>query len=270
MKLILTSIIFFYFSSIYALEVACTHEEVCSLVSKSFKEKLITRPLVVINGDPHEFEPTPSQIKNLLNAPILVSGPIELNPWIAKVLNEREKNKKLITVSLQLKKEQQTTYQTHNTEALSHFWLYPQVYCDFKNQLLHHSAFQNLTKMKDCNVENIEFSLREHLKNIQLPFILSHDALEPLLKFYGPKSLNIISLKSSTHHDEVSPASIKKMYSSLNNGKVIWLIETGIDIPHNISSKIRSTDTMLKIDTSKNINDVEFSTLNELLKQLKK
>ena len=79
-------------------------------------------------------------------------------------------------------------------------------------------------------------------------------------------------MKGSGHHEEANPASIKKMYDALRAPKVIWIIESGINIPQNISNKIRSNDIILKINTGESLDTdktANFSILYQLAQKLR-
>jgi hypothetical protein len=247
--------------------VFCTHVELCKIFNQL--SSLESENLIKLTGDPHEFEPTILDIKKLIDAPVLISGPNELNPWMKKILFQRSKNKKLVTISLLFDSKELNYYKPSSPEALSHFWLYPQIYCSFKNKMKKHLSdlLFKLSEDTDCDFKILELKIQLALTKVNYPIILTHDALLPILQSLNKKQ-EIIALKSSDHHSETDPHSIKKMYHILKAPKVIWIQETGINIPQNIYNKIRPNDIVIKIDTSKDMNQEPFSTLNYLVNQL--
>jgi hypothetical protein len=245
----------------------CSHPEICSMINQLSDAK--TESLVSITGDPHEYEPSILEIKKLISAPILITGPTELNPWIKKVIFQRRKIATIQTVSILFDEKDYLLYSQVTGEALSHFWLYPKVYCSLKLKMADRlvSLGFALKPNKPCDSKTPEDKLRFVLQKIKSPIILTHDALLPLLLNLAPKQL-IVAIKGSGHHEEANPASIKKMYNALDSKKVIWIEETGINIPQNIINKIRPSDFVVKIDTSKGKEGAEFSVLKELTEKL--
>lgn len=258
----------FFSTAVFAFnEVACSHEEICKLV-QSIDSQTKTKVLVNIKGDPHEFEPSADEIKSFLSAPILIVGPIELNPWIKKIHYQRSKNPALKTYSFTLNPDISKFYQSDNKEALSHFWLYPRFFCDFKNQLFSFDLFSQIKNKTKCELTNIEKLLESKLKNINQPIVLTHDALYPLLRKYTKAEIAIINLKGSNHHEEISPLAIKKIYQ-IKQQPIIWILEKNISVPDAIKTIIKNNDQKIYIDTAKSENPNEFAILATLLKEIK-
>ena len=59
------------------------------------------------------------------------------------------------------------------------------------------------------------------------------------------------------------------MYEAIKAPKVIWIIETGINVPDNILNKMRKSDKVINIDTAQSKDNKYFSILNELENKLK-
>jgi ABC-type Zn uptake system ZnuABC Zn-binding protein ZnuA len=262
--------------------VSCSHIELCRVAKIIFAENhndnFEFQSLVTIMGDPHEFEPTTSEIKNLIQAKILISGPLELNPWIKKVNYQRSKLTNLITINVPLEDKDYAQYLSISHEPLSHFWLYPKIFCALKShmedQFVHLKYIPNISKNNLCELMDIKISkeLKETIKKLNLPIVLTHDALQPLLESLSTNSEKIVAIKGSGHHTEASPQTVKKLYDALSAPKVVWIIEKNISVPQNILSKKRKEDLEVKIDTA-NSNGLNYfqvlQTLNDQLKALK-
>jgi hypothetical protein len=276
MKLFIVAILCLIGSNAYAFgTVYCSHKELCKLAEIIAQENKITnlntQSLVNISGDPHEFEPSTTEIKNLMSASLLLTGPTELNPWIKKINFQRSKNPTLKTISLLFDKTMTTLYPNATPEVLSHFWLYPKIYCLMKTKLESELKAQGLGLLasKSCNSTSTESNLNLALRKTLFPIILTHDALLPLLKNLDPNH-NIVAIKGSGHHEETSAQAIKKMYDSLRAPIVIWVIEANINVPQNILSKIRVNDLVIKLDTAKSNDNTPFFALNDLTEKLNK
>ena len=256
--------------------IGCVHQELCRIVTKSLNIDLNkTQNLVTIVGDPHEYEPNPSEVKNLVSIPLLITGPLEMNPWARNINYQRSKNPLLKTLMLTLSPEEYALYKSNNREALSHFWLYPKLYCllfekvqtlALKNQI----SFK-ATDPKSCQKEaiDIELELKKTIAGIHVPIILTHDALLPLIKNFDQQNLKVMGIKGSGHHQEADVQSIKYLYDALKSPRVIWIEEKNIKIPFNIQNKKRANDIIITIDTSHNMEAHTFSVLKELNDKLK-
>ena len=250
-KLIFSFILLLHSSLLFAETYHCAHFEICKMAQILFVEnKINTNELINIiieTGDPHEFEPSINDIKKLVTAPRLLVGPMELNPWMKKVLYQRSKNKNLKTYYLPLPVFARTEYPSNETESLGHFWLYPKIYCHLKTQM---AEILNLKNLK-CDAITIEKIIANDLSKLNIPLILTHDALLPLFNKLSSNKKFILAIKGSSHHEEVSSSAVKKVYDALTAPKVIWVIEKNITLSENIKEKIRPVDIVLNIDTGK-------------------
>jgi ABC-type Zn uptake system ZnuABC Zn-binding protein ZnuA len=260
--------------------VSCSHPQLCALAQTIFTENHMKdfkfQNLVAIAGDPHEYEPSSAEVKSLIKADILIAGPVELNPWIKKVNYQRSKIIALKTLNLPMEKQDYALYPTASHEALSHFWLYPKVYCALKTKLEEQLVASNLLivlpNKKSCSAEavKIENDLQVTLSALKLPVVLTHDALLPLLETLSKNSANVVAIKGSGHHSEATPTSVKKLYDALKKPQVIWVEEKSINVPQNIMSKKRKNDLTINIDTAAPIETQSyFPILNELNDKLK-
>lgn len=250
--------------------VSCSHPEICRMaqiiLSENSAQGVILENIIVPTGDPHEFEPSIQDVKKLMRAPTLLVGPIELNPWMKNISEMRSQKKDLKTFALNLPTFAISEYPTNESEALGHFWLYPQIYCHIKKSM---SEILNYKQTVHCNFQNIEQQLASDLNKLSIPIVLTHDALLPLLNKLATKKNQIIAVKGSTHHGEMSAASIKKVYDALKEKRVIWIVEDNIAVSENIKNKIRKSDIIIKIDTAKSpLGNQDFSLLESFHKKL--
>jgi hypothetical protein len=261
MKTILIFYIFIASSLFASTEYSCSHPEVCKLIQNYSDGKIKTNALVNISGDPHEFEPTTNEVKALISAKNLIVGPIELHPWLKKISYQRNKISGLKTIQLKISKEVTDYYKSQNLEALSHFWLYPMALCDLKKQLE-----QQISLPKECDFKTIELLIRKKLKSVTYPIILTHDALLPFMNFHSDNMINIVSLKGSGHHDEVSFDAVKKLSKVLTNTKSTWIIEKNISVPISIKKQIMNSKRIINLDSG--VSDFNNDTIKFLLDQL--
>jgi hypothetical protein len=252
----------------------CAHPELCNLFQEIIDENQISDlaiyNVVQLSGDPHEYEPKSIEIKNLIKVNNLIIGPKELNPWSTKINYQRIKNKNYKQIELTLSTDDLKNYSYSTNESISHFWLYPKIYCKFKNSLITYLKNDDHPKLKIsiCDNSEIETKLKKTIANLHFSIIVTHDALVPLLKTLSPTTQNIVSLKGSGHHEELNSAAIKNLYKALSDKRVIWIKEKNISIPTNISNKIRANDLVIELDTSSTKRKSPFSVLTELEAQL--
>ena len=281
LKLAIFTCIFSYLSELQAQTIiSCSHTELCKLTKIIFSENNVKNykfeNLVAISGDPHEYEPTSSEVKNLIKADILVAGPTALNPWIKKVNYQRSKTPSVKTLSIALNKNDSLAYPLASLETLSHFWLYPRVYCALKTKLETQLVAMNFlvlnSEKKSCIPEaiKIETELEATLHSMKFPVVLTHDALLPLMEMLSKNKATVVAIKGSGHHSEATPKSVKKLYDALKAPQVIWVEEKGINISQNILSKKRKNDFLINIDTANSVESLSyFPTLYELNDKLK-
>lgn len=267
------------------INISCSHPELCRLAKIVFIENQIDdfqfTTLVQIKGDPHEFEPSVSEVKNLINAEVLISGPAELNPWIKKINYQRSKNKNTKTINILLKSTDYNLYPGTSHEVLSHFWLYPKIFCSIKNEMekqftaLGYFSLKNKTQACEVEEKNITTALKETLAKMNYPLVLTHDALLPLIEslISKDKKSAVTAIKGSGHHQEASSITVKKLYDVLKAPKVIWILEEKIHVPQSIISKKRADDIVINIDTANSQGLRSFQileTLNSKLKAIQK
>ncbi len=237
------------------LKIHCTHLQVCNLL-ENVNIPNITLDLVYpqkFNGDHHHFEPSPEELKQWIQSELLATPPMELQPWLKKILTQRNyyfaKNKSpQHTWTFQLSE----TIPKDQKEIYAHFWAYKNIACQFKKDFLlkifqtYSSNLTNeqfiLTTYDEClkkfsAVENqISMLLKSKLSKSQgLKIFLTHNALLPFFQNLFP-SAEVISLKGSHEHEEIHPMTLKKILQSINHpsdprpNKHLWVLEEGFQL----------------------------------------
>lgn len=217
--------------NLYAKVISCTHPALCEVVSSVLDEKDIQiESPIIFGGDPHHFEPSPSTIKKLYQSDLLISGPTDLHRWWKS--GARSEKEIVLTIDADRFK-------------LSHFWLYPEINCQLKKRAFEELAKKNLKVIPPTCTQTSMM-----VKNIaNKAVILGHDALTPLIE--DLKGFPI-ALKGSHHHDEISPATLKKVALLLaKETRVIWILDKGSILPPSVSKLIRKTDLVYEIDVEK-------------------
>ncbi|MFZ4714863.1 MAG: metal ABC transporter solute-binding protein, Zn/Mn family [Bacteriovoracaceae bacterium] len=213
-----------FFSFFSHAQIVCTHPQVCNLAQEILVTQSKMKNVLPMNVDPHHFEPGIGQVKESLSAKILITAPIELQPWLKNILETRKK-KNLPTFVLK------TLGQTDTLNAQAHFWMYPEVVCFNWMNLRMFLADQKLAvKSDDC------VSPAKPSHSVDRIFILSHDALKPLLSKYAGQ---VIALKTSDHHAEILPSTLKLLTTLPDSEKVVWVMEKNIIIPDQIIKSYR-------------------------------
>lgn len=241
----------------------CAHPQICNLLALLPLQKNI-QTAVVITGDHHHFDPNPNDIKKLILARELFHGPMSLHPWMKTVIKQRGLNKSVSNFGLTLNPEFKKQYPNASEEALSHFWLYGNIACDMLKQYENQLAVKSSFNCRET-YQKIETELKDYFIKNKITIVLTHDALEPLFRSLGA---NVISLKGSSHHEEISPVAIKKLYNETKNQKLTWILEAGFEIPSSVRSKIQGKDRVLNIDTMGTTNQKTTLVLENILQQL--
>ncbi len=226
--------------------IICTHPQVCNLFPNS------TYPLK-LEIDPHHFEPSIGDIKKFLMADVVAIGPLSLNPWAIKIKKNRESSrKKIIEISIPEKFKEK--YGKKNSYMLDHFWLFPDILCSLVKDCQEKEANERIEKLKGL------------IKGKY--FVLTHDALSPLLESLGA---NVASLRTSTHNCEAQPSSLKIIEDwKKKNRAIIWLIEENVHTFNQLKGKIGKDDITLKIDIVGKPGEDPFKVFDKLLLELEK
>ncbi len=228
-------LILLFSSLILHAQITCTHPQLCNMASELAAQKLEVNSPLPSNVDPHHFEPNLGLIKKFNEAKLLLTPPIALQPWLKNVLRYRAKKGKptLTFKSLALSKDKGMD------AAYAHVWMYPESLC-FNWGGLRAFMVENKLKVKEDDCPNPGAPL----KSVNKTFVLTHDALLPLLKRY---SSNVIALKTSDHHAQVLPSTLKKLAQLENSANVIWILEKNIAIPDQMIKRFKKDKQGLKI-----------------------
>jgi branched-chain amino acid aminotransferase len=247
--------------SLEAKTLTCTHPEVCTLIKElgpALKDYSINS-LTPFQGDYHDYEPSAKDLKTLLTADVLISGPTSLEPWINSIARKRAQNVKQQTIVLNPITADQRS---------SHFWFSPQVTCQLLGQIT--SALKIENKAANCLLQKEKFDLRFlNLKNKldKYFFILTHDPLLPLLQ---DLQAEVMILKGHSHHEEISLKAMKNVSSVLRNTrkKIVWVFESGIRVPFAVEQLVKADHLSLRLATCSTTSDALFQTLENVLTQL--
>lgn len=235
--------------------ILCAHLQLCNLAKELLpgQSQIQFRTVMPQNTDPHEFDPGPQFIKEMVSAPIFLAMPDNYFPWIQSIIKMRKQSQK--TFSPQISNKFLATYKTNNKEALAHFWLYPHIHCEVKKQM---ANFLNVNSPNCASRNELEQQL---LRLKKYYFVLTHDSLAPLL---SSQDLTFTQIKTSHHHDQISSSTIKDIYNLKDKPNVIWLKESQIQIPQQLKNSIPKNVTIVEIDTEGKLGDESLAILNEL------
>lgn len=239
-------------------QVTCTHPQVCRLViwghevSETLSPQSIEAisPIDFSSVDPHHFEPTMNDIRELIEAPVLITMPLAYQPWLRRVLRERARRAELKTLSLDLENWARH-YPNASTEALSHFWLFPEGVCASLEQVF---SFLEIEKSPTLTQTHCT-KYSEELKNIftllnkknSHPIIISHNALAPLFNKYH---VNYLALRGAGHSERISSRQIRQLEEILRQARrsehsLYWINEHQIMARRPLNQYVLETDLVL-------------------------
>ena len=242
----------FLFSPFWSVQtsetIACSHLKICHLINELLETEHQTKLPFTYQGDPHFFEPSPEAIRNFLTVKTLIAGPRELHPWIEGIKNGRKSGQ---SIFLELPQGLKKDYPQSTEEGLSHFWLVPELYCDYREKIFaslkawsYLSSSAELSPCEDSILNLMDARLKK--EDTTTPLILSHDALVPYLQKLGYPHF---VLRGSGHHDQVSPELLKNLTDYLKlHSKVIWVLEEPIHLPPRVLAFKRPVDSEIKIN----------------------
>jgi len=226
MKLLILLVTIFGFQALPLAQAktGCLNIPTCNLLGDLFSSKKASELLISYTGDPHNFRPTIEDSKRIIDYPSLVLGPVGLESWHQELVTKRA-GKKTLTLSIKgLKSE----FNSANTHALSHYWLYPDIHCKMRESMARYFEMDQAS----CPFRS-QMDMLSKLKSKKFPLIvITHSALEPFFEFLGAE---YVALKNSHHFDHLNPELLKKIHKTSKGGKkMIWIIEKEIHSPPKI------------------------------------
>ncbi|PIP92478.1 MAG: hypothetical protein COW00_04185 [Bdellovibrio sp. CG12_big_fil_rev_8_21_14_0_65_39_13] len=239
--------------------VACSHPQVCNLINDIAPELKATLP-EAMNGDPHLYSPSPSSIKKYLNVDILIAAPLEMNPWIERIVSMRTKQNKKSYI---LKHKNWSKLKV-SKESMAHFWLSIDSLCDSRSQI---STFLD-SKDSACPYLNFQKELTLELGNWKNSlFILSHDALTTLLKIH---ELEALPIESGGHDREINSRTMKNLAKLTQTSRtIIWIEEPPMHFPSQVLKSKKPNDIFLRINIVGEIGHSPTQVLSDFLTALK-
>lgn len=258
------------FSSTSQAEWVCAHPQVCQLIADYFEAS--NQPVPPMSkaissiADPHHIEPTSKEIKKMFNAEYFAAASDQLHPWVKSIIKMRTSESKLKTIQFSLADKEKNKYSNSNSnkEALAHFWLYPDIICSYWTQF--HAWLASSAQVPVCPYLQQLDDLKSAAKKVNMPVIVSHDAIIPLLQSIGIKAY---AIKGSGHHEEPRPEQLKALKKLIDhNPTVIWIHEKQIHFPHAISDLQRTNDKKIMIDTNGDYPQTGQRPLQQLISKL--
>lgn len=245
------------------LKVACSHPQVCRLIDWMYPNQSISTifPIGEIAGDPHHFEPSPSDLRGLLDQKVLITAPIPLQPWVRGVVRQRARNSEARTLTLNTS-EIEKKYKSSTRESLAHFWLFPDAICSMANQI-HKFIGQeqeelelHINKEINCDALNqrIASSFKNYREKKNYPVVITHDALTPLFQEHDVEHL---TLRSSGHGDRVNSRHIRRLENLIGKSEetpLVWIEEDQIFKNPQIQARKREMDITLNLTTDGPVN----------------
>ena len=252
---------------------------------------------------PHEFQLTPSSMRKLNNADLIIGIGLELEPWLEAVKKNGVLSKEtkiiflgdLLDTKLLLKSEEEheehghhEEHEHHHGEYDPHIWMDPILAQECVKQLA-----AELGKLDEENADTYSSNAAEYnktlaqldkditsaLKDAQLqPFFTKHDAFSYFDKRYH---LNCAGILETIPDSDVSPRHIAKLLKKIRTEKVVAIM-----VPTKAQDQLvarLAKDGKLKIgelETLETLDDGELNVqtyermlranLKELLRVLKK
>lgn len=204
------------------------------LTKKIGGDKVTVTNLVPAGQEPHDWEPTPSDMANIEKADVLIYNGAGMENWVDKVLNTI-KNKKLIAVETSKElKIQDNPDQSEDSKYDPHVWLNPMnakqqmetiqkalVTADPSNKGYYEKNYtENAKKLDDLDKEYKDAVAKFSKKDI----VVAHQAFGYLCDAYGLKQIPIEGLLADSEPSPAKMAEIVK-FAKENNLKYIFYEE---------------------------------------------
>ncbi|MHB8075995.1 metal ABC transporter substrate-binding protein [Desulfosporosinus fructosivorans] len=225
------------------------------LTKKIGGDKITVTNLVPAGQEPHDWEPTPSDMANLEKADVLIYNGAGMEHWIDKVLSSIQ-NKKLIAV--ETSKELHLLDNPDKSEELKydpHVWLNPRlakqqmeaikkalVTADSSNKDYYEKNYtDNAKKLDDLDQEYKAAVSKFSQKDI----VVAHQAFGYLCDAYGLKQVSIEGLLADS---EPSPAKMAEIVKFAKENKLKYIFYEELVSPkvaEAIAKEIGVTTAML-------------------------
>jgi hypothetical protein len=156
----------------------CAHPQVCFLL-KTLWPMLPVALAKKSSGHHHHNEPSVKEVKQLLTYPLIIWAPDDLDPWSKRLITQRSTLTNILSPLPEsiLKTYQDLPHPSQSSslkQALSHFWLYPDVMCqlrhDWKKQFDQSSSLfkqSELPTTTDCPFSPLHSSFKELQQTLQ-------------------------------------------------------------------------------------------------------
>jgi ABC-type Zn uptake system ZnuABC Zn-binding protein ZnuA len=235
----------------------CTHPQVCNLaktlVGYPTQFKLISEMETFVS---HHATPSPEFYKKLDKSDGVLYAPIQLEPWIKKRSDTRDKS-----------------YRLKMKSGYAHFWLHPDSLCDAEKQLISHFKKLKVRYKKDLKLikPKKSFCDEDLMKSrVKKLVILTHDSMVPLINDLGH---DLFIIKTHGEHHELNPKTLKKLTDKFKKNlksvhkrhQVYWVIESQFHHPNAILNMIKKDHKVLKINTVGLLGDLPDKLLRRVM-----
>ncbi|MGB0453060.1 MAG: hypothetical protein ACPGJV_05035 [Bacteriovoracaceae bacterium] len=262
--------------------ISTVHPQLKLLVDEALSDLKLkdyqSQNLISIQGDPHHFEPPLSSIKKVLASKNLVAPPYEVFPWMKSIEIKRKRDSKLKSLGLEKSFNERLPkyrklYPTMNDHQLAHFWLIPEVGCDFYNEIINFLNSSNKDSSTKCpyQIDTLKKRIKNILSNKNFTLILTHDAVYPLLSHFSWNHTLVI--KESHHGNQVRATDLKTLYKlthKKSSKPIVWILEKNMPLSARIRRRIKEADIILKVDSPGLKSKQASQTLNTTLIKLAK
>jgi len=222
--------------SISKLKVTASFYPLYELAREIGKMNVEAKNLVPAGVEPHDYEPTPQDIKNLLDADLVIINGAGLETWIEKIFPSNQS--KLLNMANFV-----------NSESVDpHFWLNPEIFeqeaqvvaerliaLDPKNQ----SSYKANLQSYNAQLKNLQKNYQDGLAKCQLRTIVTnHDAFGHLGKKYN---FEIISISGVSPEDEPSAQKLAKISNIVKEQKIQYILTESLLSPKYAETIARET-----------------------------
>ncbi|MBL6664554.1 MAG: zinc ABC transporter substrate-binding protein [Rickettsiales bacterium] len=201
------------------------------LTKEIAQDKIDLINIVDNNSEPHSYQPSPSDIKNIIEADLLIMNGLEFEGWIKKFQKIRKKPTLITTKNIKPLKfhsnnHNHNEFDPHAWQDLSNAKIYVRnialalIKIDPKNATFYLTNLKNYTK----KLEELDRSIKSQLNNLpkqNRKIIVSHNAFGYYAKAYDIKFISPLSSLDS----QASAYIISKLITQIkqHNIKIIFL-----------------------------------------------